>query len=71
MRFGYGVAKQMKNDKYSDSDWYKRQYIDTDYMTEEEEGFYLIILKHGIAISLTRVFVKILNLILWRRLVPF
>lgn len=39
MRFGYGVAKQMKNDKYSDSDWYKRQYIDTDYMTEEEEGF--------------------------------
>ena len=29
----------MKNDECSDSDWYKRRYIDTDYTTEEEEGF--------------------------------
>ena len=39
MRFGYKVAEQMKNDECSDSDWYKRRYIDTDYTTEEEEGF--------------------------------
>ena len=40
MRFGYKVAEQMKNDECSDSDWYKRRYIDTDYMTEEEEGLF-------------------------------
>lgn len=39
IRFAHYVAEQMNEDEYSDPDWYKRQYIDTDDMTEEEEGF--------------------------------